>query len=379
MTQNINTREWRKAPAYIELLGYFSKPQPIKRVRDFKSFGWSFNRALTPRQINRALDDYVSKGDLIRCSVLETLAAALSGAELRRLARKKGLSTSGSKSEIVERLLVEEHHSFEEMASQLDVFKCSYAALKIVESYQSEKRHQTEAVKVDCFKKLVVGDVRAAYKIVSKHYQYYPTYGENFRELTQNDLAEMDAIIWAKPPSLKEVSDDDLQYLRASACISIMWFDESPEAWLPSNFVLQSDEVLIAVNHLKSCSRLRTQIRRYPSEREVELRIKFQDYDIHSCELCRKMEGQVTLSSKVPDFPLVGCHSSYGCELFFERVFEDGVISNLDIEYDENEPIIHGPEENIVEKLQFLKSLFARDLISEQEYEAKKAEIIRRI
>lgn len=377
MNQSSNTRGWREKPAYIELLGYFSKPKQINYVRAFKSFGMALSfTALNPRQINKALDQYIEEGDIVPCSVIETLVATLSGAELRRLARERGLPVSGAKRELVERLYSNEPNFFEEMVSQFEVYICSDAAQKIVEDYWSEKNQRTENIKVECYRRLLDGDVSSAYKMVLEHYLYYPTYGEYFTPMSDHSIAEMGTLIRAAPPVLKSVNEDLLRHLRASACMSMIWGNEFPEAWIPENLDMGGLSTIESVNQLKSCARIRNQINQYQGVQDVLLKLKFHDNDFHSCDLCRHFTDKVFPIDEVPDYPLEGCRSFRGCGLWFESVYIGESAQNLDVILEEDGSEYLNNESDIVERLGILKGLFESELISAQEYEAKKAEII---
>jgi hypothetical protein len=175
---------------------------------------------------------------------------------------------------------------------------------------------------------------------------------------------------------LAHIAAEDMKNLKAAACMKSLWYDESPEVWLPWTFSSGLKNNRIAVNYLTTHARIRGEVENYKSYAK-QIKIVFDPGDIDSCELCQSLNRKVFDIDKVPDLPMVGCTSDTGCKCRIEDIFSDDEEENgirFSIDSDDSEI-----EEDPVEKLRQLKQMLDEELITDNEYEKKKEEILSRM
>ncbi len=161
----------------------------------------------------------------------------------------------------------------------------------------------------------------------------------------------------------------------------VLWPYESIEAWLSNDsgtFGISSQR---AINYLVCNARLRRELARVERYAE-EVKVSFDENDVESCEACLRFDGKVFAIHDIPELPSEKCTSDVGCKCHFREVFpeanieEDAQLNILD------HGATHGEDdeqEDAFVKLSSLKKMLDHDLITKEEYEAKKAELLSRM
>lgn len=133
--------------------------------------------------------------------------------------------------------------------------------------------------------------------------------------------------------------------------------------------------ILIAINYLKCNAEMRKNLARCEKYTD-KVKLIFSNVDIDSCGLCKKLKNQVFDLKNFPELPLENCTSQTGCKCEIEEVYDEQ--DKIECENVINVLTDVGNLE-LFTKLSHLKKLFDNDLITEEEYQQKKAEILSRL
>lgn len=361
--------DWKKSFNHIWLLGQYVKPRQVKGYDDYQAQD-TFKESL-----NDVMDRFIREGMLINCELSEILYCVMTIADLKNIAREEGFKLNGTKTDLIERFLVANRSKAEELSSKFKVLKCSQSAQNFLEKYEQEKNSDMKLAKEKSFEAFLESDSKKAYEIFVS---YQRKYRSDF-EVNTYDLEKIDfiiTIITSSPKVLGNISQADLISLRAATGMEEMWH-ESAEIWLPETFISPLKNNQIAVNYLKVNAKIRRQIADESDGRiNKKFRLVFDKYDVDSCSLCLRFKDKIFEAKNFPELPLENCTSQTGCQCEIEEIYneqdkiESGNIPNVLTEVGELE---------LFTNLSQLKKMFDNDLITEEEYQQKKTEILSRL
>jgi hypothetical protein len=358
---------WKESPPHLDLLDKFAKSRDVKQVLD-----WQTIRQTLRENTESAIERFIRDGALVPSSLEESLECIFQVAQLKKLLLERGLKVSGSKSELIGRLVPADRAGMEKYILKCIVMKCSPMALEILSDFEKNKQRVLEIAKVKSFEALKNNNPKDAYKI----YVYFQRkFIDPVIESSSYEVEELQHILMSQPKVLAGITPDNLRFLKAAACMQSLWRDELPETWLSSTFSSGLKNNRVAINYLTTHARIKREVEGYKSYAK-QIRIVFDPGDIDSCELCQSLNKKVFDIDKVPDLPMTGCTSETGCKCRIEDVFSDDEEEyslKLSIDSDELETKV-----DPVEKLRRLRQMLNEELITCDEYEKKKGEILAR-
>ena len=364
--------DWRKSPAHIDLLGKFVKPRDIAQVMN-----WQYLKDTIKESPKEATERFIHNGALVTCEIDEILDCAFTASELKKMAREQGLKQTGTKAELIERLVDSDHSKMEKLTSKFRIMKCSPQALALVEEFEQRKQQALDVAKQKSFEALLKGDARGAYKAFLAYQREYIDPG---LESQTYEIEKLNFILSSSPKVLGKISQTDLANLRAATCMPTLWYGEPPENWLPDNFTTHVKSNTVAINYLKCNAEIREDLARY-GDYAKKVKLVFDENDIDSCEWCLKLNGRIFDLKEFPELPFENCTSETGCKCRVESVFEEDeesgvvfrvVMSDDDLTDDET-------DDDAFAKLSQLKKMLDNGLITEEDYQKKKDEILSRM
>lgn len=368
------TFDWRKSPAHIDLLGKFVKPRNLAQVMSWQYLNDALNE--NPKE---AIERFVRDEALVASNLNETLDCAFTAAELKKIAKEQqSVKQTGSKAELAERLIAADRSKMETLVSKIKVMKCSTQALKLVEEFEQRKQQALDEAKQQSFEALLRGDAKGAYKAFLAYQKAYVDSEFQSQTVVIDGLC---IVLSSEPKVLGEMSQSDLTGLRAAACMPDLWFGESSANWLPPGFTTHLQSNAIAINYLKCNARMREDLARY-SEFAERVRLVFDENDIDSCELCLKLNGKVFDRAAFPELPCENCTSETGCKGRIESDFEterEGVSFKVIVSDEDSVEVNPIADDDAFEKLSQIKKMLDNSLITEEQYEKKKSEILSRL
>lgn len=362
--------DWKESASHIQLLEAFSKPRDVNRVLD-----WQFIQQNMGEKTESAIDRFIREEALVPASLEESLEAVLQVVHLKKMLLELDLRQSGSKIELIRRLIEADHKGAEDVAKQHRVMKCSASALALLEERKNEKVRELEVAQKQSFELLKSGNAKESYKVYS-NYQKRFSYGFHANSY---EVEELQFVISSCPSVVGTLTSEDKKCLQAAAGMKILWREDKAEYWLPENFNTVVNDNRRAINYLIR----NAYFRRTASEKDrytKNAKVTFREGDIESCDLCMSLNGKILDLDEIPELPMVGCASETGCmcdlDLYFGNDDDDEFLDDEDDEIQvENTEI----ETNPVKNLKVLKQLLDEGLITQAEYDEKKKEILSRL
>lgn len=364
--------DWRKSPAHIDLLSKFVKARDIAQVMD-----WQYLKDTIRENTKDAIERFIRDGALVPCELEESLDRVFTAAQLKKMLKEHGLKQSGAKEELIERLVEADRSGMQKLVSRLQIMKCSGDALALIEQHENEKQRDLESAKQQSHNALLNNEPKEAYRIFVSFNRKYnsPDFPSNPYE-----VGELEAILSSCPKVLGAMTPSDLRSLQAATCMAKLWYGEPATNWLPDGFTTGLKNSQIAVNYLARHAEFKHSVMT-SSEYCKRFKIVFEPNDIDSCDLCLALNGKEFDKNHLPELPFQNCTSDTGCMCRIESVFDDaddGLITiTFDTEDDEGDEIVENG--NAVARLKQLKELLDNGLISQAEFDTKKAEILSRI
>jgi len=365
-----NDFNWRESPSHIELLKSFTKARSIQQV-----VGWQHLKQTLKEGIEDAIGRLTRDGALIPAGVEEGLNSLFQIVQLKKLLQERNLRISGAKSELVERLVIADHAWGEQVVRKSKVMKCSEAVLVLISNYEERKESDCNSAKERSFESFKNNNVKEAY---NAYVTFQRKYSNAQFESNPFHIGDLQYILTSKPRILGDIAIEDLRLLRAAACMQSLWNDKSPENWLPDTFKTCLKNNRLAINYLATNARIRYDIDGF-KEYTKQVRVAFSPWELDSCDLCQSLNGKVFEIDDFPELPMIGCTSETGCKCHISPVYEEDNDDNeneffgVRLELDKSQLV-----ENPVEKLRQLKQMLDDNLITQDEYNKKKSEVLAR-
>jgi hypothetical protein len=358
---------WKESPTHMELLNVFAKPHDVSHI-----LTWQTIRQTLGESTEDAVERFVRDGVLVTATLEESLIAVFQVTELKKLLKERDIKQSGSKSELAEKLVEADRTGAEKLLKKHRVMKCSESALTLLSERKSTQAQELESAQSKSFEFLKNGKPKDAYKSYAEYHKKYSTVPYKNGSYA---VHELQFILVSSPKVLGVLSQENLKLVRAAAGMSSLWGDQKPEYWLPENFSTPIRDNKRAINYLLRNAQFNEHLTG-ASKYTKKLKIVFENSDVDSCPLCMKLNGKVFDVDNVPELPMMGCTSEKGCMCNFEDFFEDNDTAD-EIEFTEEElDELEGLETNPVKRLRFVKQMLDEGLITRQEFDAKKKEIL---
>ncbi|MGC4098957.1 MAG: TerB N-terminal domain-containing protein [Nitrospira sp.] len=235
-----------KSPTHIELLSVFSKPHDVYHI-----LTWQTIRTMLGETTEDAIDRFVRDSLLIPATLEESIAVVLQVVELKKLLEARDLRLSGSKRELVERLVKADLNWTEKLLRNHEVMKCSIAALTILDDRKYRQSQDLEVAQKLSYKSLKNGNPMDAYKSYVDYHKRYSNFPYKNGPYT---IKELQFILNKNPKALGNINREDLRLLQAAAGMGSLWGDIKPELWLPEGFTIPSINNQRALDYFQSQS-----------------------------------------------------------------------------------------------------------------------------
>lgn len=303
--------EWRKSKAHLLLLSKFLHP---RTVDDFaESDAWKTALGENPKQaIKRFLDEDM----LVQADLSAQLDYKFKAAELKDIAKKRGLTVSGRKGDLIQRLIQADPEGMKQAVSGLTVLLCSEDGREIAEQYlanEKAKRRKVEQQVMECLRQRKFKDASVAVASYEAEQVFPRGIGIDWKHHNPaHDIAMLNAIFGSKPKILARLNDSQSDALRLVAGMMYLWGTNQGKEWLPPDFEtdLAMDNDAAARMFLFHATH-RVNIVNYKQSgvvKQVEI-LAAQD----SCDACKKISGKRFKLSEVPELPYEHCTHEMGC------------------------------------------------------------------
>jgi hypothetical protein len=276
---------------------------------------------MVPGGAQRALNFFVNEGILVECDLEDTLAAALTSDELRKIAKEMGLPYSGTKKELSRRTVLANRNRMAEIMRGVQVLVCSEDARRCVADFEEKKEEDFKMSLKSSYELLLKGRAAEACRTAM---EYRKRYGNYLLDAAPYFLRELTFVVSSTPDALRELEPKTLAIVRALAGNSILW----PESPLFPDFVSEDllsnlDFLERAIGFVKCNARIKRRAHELTEFHCNKVELEFDDYDIQSCDRCRRLAGKIFEVDNVPNLPLAGCTSPKGCQCSLTCVEDD--------------------------------------------------------
>jgi hypothetical protein len=366
MSKSMQGPDWHTSPVYLDLLSKFANGRDIAQVMD-----WQYLKDALGEPTKLAIDRFIDEGALVPCTLQEGVGRLLTVSDLKGLLKERELRLSGNKADLIDRLVEADRTAAEEIVGKRQIMKCSNEALKLLEAFEEERDAAETEAKTNTHRFLLERNVRDAYR---EYVQYTRRYQSPDFPSSPHQAEEVETTLSTSPDALSGLDASALAHLQAAVAMSQLWYGEDPLRWLPESFPVDAINLKAAASYLTRAAGFKRQVAQ-ASEYDWKVRIVFSPYDVDSCGLCKQYNGKEFTPADVPNFPLRGCTSETGCMCELETVWDDS-HSVLEFTFDELDREGTLPNSDPVDRLRKLKEMLDLGLISQQEYDQKKQQIL---
>lgn len=303
--------DWKKSNAHLLFLSKFLHPRTLE---DFaESEVWKTALKENPKQ---AIKRFLDEGMLEQADLKTKLDYKFKVAELKDMLKKMGLTVSGRKDDLIQRLIQASIDSMKHITAGLSILVCSKNGQKIIDQYILNEEAKRNRIEQQVLEHLQQHKFREASLTVSSYEaeQIFPRgIGIDWKHYdSKHDIIMLNIIFSNKPKILACLNDNLLYSLRLAAGMIYLWGVNKGEKWLPSDFqtglAMDNDAairmLLFHASHLTNMDNYKQSgVVKY-----VEI-LATQD----SCDACKKISGKRYKLSDVIELPYEHCTHEMGC------------------------------------------------------------------
>lgn len=260
---------------------------------------------------------FLAAGLIVPASLASKLSGSFTANELKAFLRARGLPVSGTKANVIERLIAADPVLMEAKVANVTAYICTPAGKLLAEQYIAAEEERTRIAHERSLQYLQAGDMRKALAIVFEYEskQVFPRgIGCDWnRTPDRDDVARVQAVLNIRPKILRSLPGDQWGWAVYAAAMQEMWGERSAREWLPPTFTgvpqLGPETTVRMVAFAGSNAFSLAQMHSSGIKR---VRICGGD-DSRSCPGCRKVAARSYRISEVPELPFEDCTSSMGC------------------------------------------------------------------
>lgn len=303
--------EWRKSTAHLLLLSKFLHPRTADDFAELDA--WKTALGENPKQaIRRFLDEDM----LVHADLSTQLDYKFKATELKDMSRRRGLTVSGRKGDLIQRLVQADPEGMKQAVAGLTVLLCSENGREIAEQYLAAEKAKQKKVEQQVMEYLRQRKFKEASVAVASYEaeQVFPRgIGIDWsRHNPAHDIEMLNAIFGSKPKILACLNDSQSDTLRLAAGMMYLWGKNQAGEWLPPDFqtALTMDNDAAARMFLFHAI-YQSNVANYMQSgvvKQVEILVS-QD----ACEACKKISGKRFKLSEVPELPHEHCTHEMGC------------------------------------------------------------------
>jgi len=324
MLRSTSSSDWRRSPAHLVLLSQFAGPREDFRKGTLGGQSWEDWQNALAESPRAALKRLLEDGALEQASLADCVAHKFTVSYLKALLSQRGLSVSGRKADLVERLIQADRKAMQYALSGLTLLQCTQHGREIVEEHLARERQQRAALEQKMLGALRRRDFRGVVdlRISFEAEQVFPRgMGVDWRDYgsRDRDAAMLKTIFTQKPKVLAQLNDEQLEPLRLAAGMFVLgWNVGRVSAWLPDDLAtgLQMSNNAAAMQLWSYARHLQEMQEARIAARESLLR-----YVVHVstcgdnlvCEACRELASRVYELVSAPVLPYEKCTSKEGC------------------------------------------------------------------
>ena len=263
---------------------------------------------------SRGIKQLLKKGLLETAPLEQSLQAKFNAAQLKALAKEKGLQVSGTKKTLAERLATAYPQDIVTLLEGQAFLICTPIGLTAVEQFETHTAAAKQAAQNASLTALQAGRLREACLAVA-HYEArqvfsrgigmnWATYGSG------SELRVLQFLFSRCPAQIRHYPSDRILMLRIAAGMIYLWGLSNPSPWLLT-FQADSWAPEVAARMLLFYAQHFQRVEELEAARMT--RAVVMGCDLDQCPECRKQDGKVYRTNKLPDIPFAKCTCPEGC------------------------------------------------------------------
>jgi hypothetical protein len=379
---------------HVRFLKIFLRPKTIKNLNE--SYEW--RPFLGKKNAEKFIELFIREGFLVPVNLDVAIDKLLASSEISEILRKNGLRLSGSKKVLADRLIRENRDAAELIAERGGLYICSEDALNFIAKHDEKIEIDINNEKNKSFEMLKNGDIKGACNVYLKtqlRYNEDENHEESIQDNASNKFEKLQYIFKSCPAVLGNITEENKIYLQSAAAMNILWGRRreqyNTEHFLPENFSLLNVSNKQAINYLIKNSEIKKEIEDNVTEYFNKFKFEFENGDLKSCDLCLSQKNIIFDIKTAPELPMIGCTSETGCMCSIETYYDekdDNKNKDEDEDEDDKNDIenndINEEIENLRSKkyiyqsssLKVLKQLLDENIVTQEEYNEKRKEIL---
>jgi hypothetical protein len=289
--------DWRKSKAHLLLLSKFIHANSFEDFARHDYWKNMWNNVLG-EPLTKAIKRFEDEKMLITADLNDLLLYKYRVNELKDMLKQQGLPISGSKDELVQRLVQADPNGMRKAVAELKLLKCDERGREIAEQYLVNEKEKRAKVEFQVMEYLTKRKFREASLTVAAYEaeQVFPRgMGVNWKHYDPNhDIEMLNTIFGSKPRSVAQLGDEKLEALRIGAAMMALWGTNTVKEWLPTDFEtglpFGSDA---AARNVLSYARNRAILLGLKKESVVKGVKVLSARDNRTCQKCASLDGKV--------------------------------------------------------------------------------------
>jgi hypothetical protein len=265
---------------------------------------------------------FLKENALEQASLEGCLAHRFKVAELKAMLKQNGLSVSGRKADLIDRLVQVDPEGMKQAVSGLSLLQCSEQGLEIVKRYEATEREKRIELEHSLLRALRRREFRKAVELRVQYEaeQVFPRgLGIDWQDypFSENDVAMIDSIFTRTPGVLAQLSEEQLEPLRIGAGMLVLgWNAGQVGRWLPVDLetglqLSNGRAAMMLHSHAHYLIEMQ-QAHEYEGWFQLEVSIQTCNDD-HVCSACSSIASRKYTVSEIPELPYEKCTSENGC------------------------------------------------------------------
>ncbi len=308
--------DWRTRPIYLMALERFLEIRPaIGGIPDF----WEKSLKESPTALTKRL---IEEGLLIPVELVRAVEFGSSSAELKAMAKERGLKLSGRKEELAKRLVEADPEGMATLFKNKEFLTCSTDARYEVELFVSRRLAKADQAAENVRAALEEQDFLKAIEIAQRHKASEITIDlpntlaihDSVNSVTMR-AAELQRIYTVRPRILKDLVPEDWRHLATVVAMGSL-LGRMPVTWLPATFKgIEKFEHAVSLRMFQFHLKYLDNIDRMRSSGVTKVTVSDCGAEGGSCPVCVKMaaKGKVRKLEEIPELPYEHCTCHLGC------------------------------------------------------------------
>ena len=297
-------------PAYLEFLSKFTTGNSAESFQGHTH--WQSALQMHPSD---AINSLITGGFLEKSNLATALTCRCGATQLKSLAKEIGVSSSGRKDQIAERLAKANSDVVKNLAVGFEVFSCTEKGLAAVRGFQERAKNAKSQAETLAVEALRSKQFKEACRVIASYEaaQVSPRgLGIDWKDYDdRHDVGILRIIFETKPERFASISDIQLQEVRVAAGMLQLWGVNDASRWLvhskADEFGMEPDDAaMLLLNYGLNMKRLA----------EFQL-LGIKKVQIlggcDECPACQEIKQKFFPLVDVPEVPLANCTCETGC------------------------------------------------------------------